>query len=255
MIAARRASRVLPPRQSAASKRPQATGNMCARLRPAREQAPDRIGQGLLLRREVGWGSCELKQAVQFGCEIRHHSTLHAGGAHGGKIGFLLGHDGSEIVPLAFDAKPLNSVEHIHQRITVAFAFVNDACDCVKRVGQWLRCVYHLASPVWKKSKAKGNCMTRLAIIAALALAGCATPTSRIEIRAVSVPVPVACIAAADVPQRPARLARPLPDDADALLSLALAQILRWQAFGDKADALMTACTVSAIPPIIGASK
>jgi hypothetical protein len=95
----------------------------------------------------------------------------------------------------------------------------------------------------------------RLAIIAALALAGCATPTPRIEVRTVSVPVPVACIAAADVPQRPAKLARPLPTDADALLSLALAQLLRWQSYGDKADALLTACTVSAIPPIIGASK
>jgi hypothetical protein len=83
------------------------------------------------------------------------------------------------------------------------------------------------------------------AIIAALALAGCATaPLPRIEVRTVSILVPVACIAAADVPQRPAKLARPLPDGADALLSLALARLLKFEGYADHADAVMRPCTV-----------
>jgi len=58
----------------------------------------------------------------------------------------------------------------------------------------------------------------------------------------VEVPVPVACVAAADVPERPGPLP-PRPEDARQALDLAVAKVLEWVGYGEKADAVLAACT------------
>lgn len=76
----------------------------------------------------------------------------------------------------------------------------------------------------------------------ALLLAGCATPREpvvrTIEVR---VPVPVQCLRADDVPTPPAGLGAP-PSDIRAALSLALARLLEWRAYGIAADGMLRAC-------------
>ena len=86
------------------------------------------------------------------------------------------------------------------------------------------------------------NCVSCITL-AAFALASCATvPVPLVETVQVRVPVPVACVAAADIPAPPAKLARPLPDDADKLLSLVLGQLQRWVDYGDAVQPLLAGC-------------
>lgn len=78
-------------------------------------------------------------------------------------------------------------------------------------------------------------------IIAALLLAGCATPREpAIRTVEVKVPVPVACVER--VPELPAPLPAPPPADAGQALSLALAKLLEWRAYGIEADGKLSAC-------------
>lgn len=76
-------------------------------------------------------------------------------------------------------------------------------------------------------------------------LSACASKPA-IEVRTVrvEVPVPVACVAAADVPVRPAPLP-PRPEDARQALDLAVAWVLKWQGYGEKADAVLRGCKES----------
>ena len=85
----------------------------------------------------------------------------------------------------------------------------------------------------------------RCSLAGLVLLAGCATvPVPHVETIQVRVSVPVACVAAADIPAPPARLARPLPDDADKLLSLVLGQLQRWVDYGDAVGPLLAGCAV-----------
>ena len=85
----------------------------------------------------------------------------------------------------------------------------------------------------------------RCSLAGVVLLAGCATvPVPLVETVQVRVPVPVACVAAADIPAPPTKLARPLPDDADKLLSLVLGKLLGWQDYGMQADAILRGCTI-----------
>ena len=85
----------------------------------------------------------------------------------------------------------------------------------------------------------------RYSLAGLVLLTGCATvPVPHVETIQVKVSVPVACVAAADIPAPPAKLARPLPDDADKLLSLVLGQLLGWQDYGMQADAILRGCTI-----------
>lgn len=98
--------------------------------------------------------------------------------------------------------------------------------------------------------------MNRIVVIlAALAIAGCAgrEPAVRVEIQRVN--VPVACVDPADVPARPAPLAK-RPADARSALDLALAKLI--ELMGPKLDgqggyvgqssALLGGCTKKAQP-------
>jgi hypothetical protein len=83
----------------------------------------------------------------------------------------------------------------------------------------------------------------QFAALAALALlVACATDQApRIETQIVKVPVPVPCVAEADIPAPPAPLgARPatLPQ----ALDLALAKVGEWKIYGAKAGALFAGC-------------
>ena len=89
----------------------------------------------------------------------------------------------------------------------------------------------------------------RCSLAGLMLLAGCATvPVPRVETVQVKVPVPVACVAAADIPAPPTKLARPLPDDADKLLSLVLGQLRRWVDYGDSVQPLLAGCAVITPP-------
>ena len=77
-----------------------------------------------------------------------------------------------------------------------------------------------------------------------LLLAGCAATTPRIETVRVLVPTPVPCVAAADVPVRPAPLAARPAADRDAVRML-LAKLLEWAgpgAYGDRARVIFREC-------------
>lgn len=73
-------------------------------------------------------------------------------------------------------------------------------------------------------------------------LSACASKPA-IEVRTVrvEVPVPVACVAAADVPQRPGPLP-PRPEDARQALDQAMAKLLEYFGYADKADAVLRGC-------------
>ena len=84
----------------------------------------------------------------------------------------------------------------------------------------------------------------RAAAAASLILLSACASKPAIEVRTVrvEVPVPVACIAVADVPERPGPLP-PRPEDARQALDLAVAKVLEWQGYGEKADAVLRGCT------------
>lgn len=82
-------------------------------------------------------------------------------------------------------------------------------------------------------------------ILLALLLSGCAHHPARIETVTVNVPVPVPCIAAADIPTKPAPLSK-MPDDANAALAAALSSLLDWQAYSIAADGALYACATVA---------
>lgn len=83
----------------------------------------------------------------------------------------------------------------------------------------------------------------RAAAAASLILLSACASKPAIEVRTVrvEVPVPVACIAAADVPVRPGPLP-PRPEDARQALDLAVAKVLEWVGYGEKADAVLRVC-------------
>ena len=90
----------------------------------------------------------------------------------------------------------------------------------------------------------------RYSLAGFMLLTGCATvPVPHVETVQVRVPVPIACVAAADIPALPAKLARPLPDDADKLLSLVLGQLRRWVDYGDSVQPLLAGCA-AALPEL-----
>ena len=78
------------------------------------------------------------------------------------------------------------------------------------------------------------------------ARASCATMPDQalnVQTQQVLVDRPVACVRAADIPTPPAALpARPA--DARAALDLAIAKVLAWQGYGEKADPLLRNCAV-----------
>ena len=83
----------------------------------------------------------------------------------------------------------------------------------------------------------------QIAIAAAL-LAGCAGKAPpAVEVRTVEVPVVRVekCIAKRDIPTKPG----PLPKRPKAIsqaLDVAVAKVLEWQSYGDRADAVMKGC-------------
>lgn len=83
----------------------------------------------------------------------------------------------------------------------------------------------------------------RAAAAASLILLSACASKPAIEVRTVrvEVPVPVACVAVADVPVRPGPLP-PRPEDARQALDLAVAKILEYFGYADKADAVLRGC-------------
>ena len=80
-------------------------------------------------------------------------------------------------------------------------------------------------------------------IILCLALAGCASAPPAVDVRTVRVPVVRVekCLAPADVPKRPGALPK-RPSTISAALDVAVAKILEWQNYGDRADAVLKGC-------------
>lgn len=64
-----------------------------------------------------------------------------------------------------------------------------------------------------------------IAVLAALALAGCAHNEPAVRVETVKVNVPVACVSPVDVPAKPAPLS-PRPADARAALDIAVAKLV-----------------------------
>ena len=81
-----------------------------------------------------------------------------------------------------------------------------------------------------------------LGLVAAWLASGC-MQKPRIVYRTVEIQVPVVtpCLSALDVPQLPDGLGI-MPDDANAALSLSLAQNFRWNLYGWEADRLLRVC-------------
>ena len=81
-----------------------------------------------------------------------------------------------------------------------------------------------------------------IGLLAIWLASGCAGKP-RVVYRTVEVQVPVAtpCISATDLPLLPGPLPA-MPADANAALSLSLAQNFRWTAYGIEADGLLRAC-------------
>lgn len=87
--------------------------------------------------------------------------------------------------------------------------------------------------------------MRKLAIIAVVALAGCASPKEPgIEIRTVETVVTRVekCIDPADVPKRPSALPRRPSSDARVLADLLLSKVRQWESYGEKADPVLRGC-------------
>lgn len=93
------------------------------------------------------------------------------------------------------------------------------------------------------KSGRNASFLTRLGVISFMVIQGACASKPAIEVRTVrvEVPVPVACVAAADVPVRPGPLP-PRPEDARQALDLAVAKVLEWVGYGEKADAVLRGC-------------
>ena len=81
-----------------------------------------------------------------------------------------------------------------------------------------------------------------LGLVAVWLASGC-MQKPRIVYKTVEVQVPVTtpCITVLDVPQLPSGL-EPMPTDANAALSLSLAQNFRWNVYGWEADRLLRIC-------------
>ena len=90
--------------------------------------------------------------------------------------------------------------------------------------------------------RATGTSFRAAAAASLILLSACASKPA-IEVRTVrvEVPVPVACVAVADVPVRPGPLP-PRPEDARQALDLAVAWVLKWQGYGEKANAVLQGC-------------
>lgn len=86
--------------------------------------------------------------------------------------------------------------------------------------------------------------MRQFPLGAALALSACAGPPPAIEARIerVEIPVPVACIKAADVPAVPARVGDKLTGNASTDADLLAASALRLRSALDQALALISGC-------------
>lgn len=86
------------------------------------------------------------------------------------------------------------------------------------------------------------RCLTLVAVGALLLSAACSHGAA-VEVRTVrvEVPVPVPCVVAADIPERPGPLP-PRPADARQALDLAVAKVLEWVGYGEKADAVLRGC-------------
>lgn len=81
--------------------------------------------------------------------------------------------------------------------------------------------------------------------IVTLALAGCGrTVTPAVETVTVKVPVirTEKCVARADIPAVPAGLPRPRPRAIATALDLAVAKVLEFQTYAEKANALLRGC-------------
>jgi hypothetical protein len=80
-------------------------------------------------------------------------------------------------------------------------------------------------------------------VILTLLAAGCAHKEPAMQVRTVEVPVlrVEKCVAAGDVPRRPAALPK-RPKSISAALDLAVAKVLEWQSYGDRADAVLKGC-------------
>jgi hypothetical protein len=86
--------------------------------------------------------------------------------------------------------------------------------------------------------------MKRLIALPLFALAACATkPTPGIEVRTVEVPVirVEKCLSPGDIPAKPKALP-PRPKSAGGALDVAVAKVLEWEIYGDKAEAVLKGC-------------
>lgn len=83
-------------------------------------------------------------------------------------------------------------------------------------------------------------------VVLALLLAGCAHKQPGIEVNTVEVPVirVEKCLAAGDIPKRPADLPK-RPANISSALDVAVAKVLEWMSYGAKADAVMRGCAGS----------
>lgn len=82
-----------------------------------------------------------------------------------------------------------------------------------------------------------------LAGAALYSLAACAsTPAVRTETVEVATPIPVACVAAKDIPNEPALIGK-LPTDARAALDLTAAKLIEVRLYGRTLAALLKGCT------------
>lgn len=81
------------------------------------------------------------------------------------------------------------------------------------------------------------------ALILLVLLAGCASATPAVRVETVEVPVirVEKCVAASDIPARPAALP-PRPEDIRAALDLAYAKVLEWVGYGERAEAVLQGC-------------
>lgn len=90
--------------------------------------------------------------------------------------------------------------------------------------------------------RATGASISTAAAASLILLSACASKPA-IEVRTVEVlkPVPVACVKREDIPVRPGPLP-PRPEDARQALDLAVAWVLKWQGYGEKANAVLQGC-------------
>ena len=80
-----------------------------------------------------------------------------------------------------------------------------------------------------------------ITLLNACAAPHAAVPSLNVQTQTVYVDRPVPCVQAADVPAPPAALP-PRPADARAALDIALAKVIEWTGYGEKADPLLRSC-------------